>query len=385
MLMNPAIYDKQYSFVEMRSDSSKDEVVLARIRRLADSINMLGLSSDKKEIVDKACKDILSLPIGSITPERLSLHRHTTDEIIRLSDEELPRYLIYRYRYETYPQTHTLDEFPPLIQIEPTSTCNYRCIFCYQVDPILSGKGSPHMGSMSIDLFKSLIDQAEGNTEAVTLASRGEPLLNRNIGAMLAYCAGKFLGLKLNTNGSALIESTSHAILQADVNTLVISADAASEPLYGQLRVNGNLDRVVRNGTRFNEIRRKHYPHSRTILRVSGVRVSDEQRLGEMEALWSGIADQVSFTRYMPWERTYVLPEHNLDKPCSDLWRRMFIWWDGRVNPCDIDYLSTLSVGNAWNTSLADLWRKEPYQSLREKHLNRERSSVSPCNKCTFV
>lgn len=385
MSMNPGIYDKQYSFEEMRSDSSKDDVVLARLRRLADGINTLGLSFEKKEIAEKACKDILSLPIGSITPGRLSLHRHTTDEMIRLSDGELPRYLIYRYRYETYPQAHTLDDFPPLIQIEPTSICNYRCVFCYQVDPLLSEKMSEHMGNMSLDLFRSIIDQAEGNIDAVTLASRGEPLLHRNIEQMLSYCAGKFLGLKVNTNGSRLTESISHAILQADVNTLVISADAATEPLYSQLRVNGNLDRVVRNVARFYEIRSKHYPRSRTILRVSGVQVAAGQSLDSLERLWKGLADQVSFTHYVPWEKTYVLPLHNMERPCSDLWRRMFIWWDGRVNPCDIDYLSTLSVGNAYNMRLAGLWRGDVYQRLREQHLSAQRACLSPCNRCTFV
>ena len=30
-----------------------------------------------------------------------------------------------------YPQTRTLDNFPPYLQIEPTSICNFRCVFCF--------------------------------------------------------------------------------------------------------------------------------------------------------------------------------------------------------------------------------------------------------------
>ena len=41
----------------------------------------------------------------------------------------------------------------------------------------------------------------------------------------------------------------------------------------------------------------------------------------------------------------YEAKENGIAEPCSDLWRRMFIWWDGVVNPCDSDYKSTLSVG----------------------------------------
>ena len=103
------------------------------------------------------------------------------------------------------------------------------------------------MGMMSLDLFKRLIDQAEGNCEAVTLASRGEPLICPDIEEMLVYTAGKFLALKLNTNAWFLDESKCHSILQSGVNTLVFSADAASEPAYSKLRVNGNLDHVYKN------------------------------------------------------------------------------------------------------------------------------------------
>ena len=32
------------------------------------------------------------------------------------------------------------------------------------------------MGQMTLDLFKKVIDQAQGNIEFISLASRGEPL-----------------------------------------------------------------------------------------------------------------------------------------------------------------------------------------------------------------
>ena len=60
------------------------------------------------------------------------------------------------------------------------------------------------MGDMSMKLFRDIIDEVEGQIEAVTFSSRGEPLLNENLPEMLKYCEGKFLGLKLNTNASLL-------------------------------------------------------------------------------------------------------------------------------------------------------------------------------------
>ena len=43
------------------------------------------------------------------------------------------------------------------------------------------------MGHMSLDTFKILIDQAEGNVEFISLASRGEPLLCPDFIKMLDY------------------------------------------------------------------------------------------------------------------------------------------------------------------------------------------------------
>ena len=174
----------------------------------------------------------------------------------RLDPHQYHRYLRYRYAYEVYPKVHKVDKFPPLVQIEPTAISNFRCVFCYQTDPRLSAKKSPHMGSMDLNTFKSIIDQIEGNVEAVTLASRGEPTVNKNLPDMLNYLSGKFLATKINTNASLLTERLSHAILETDLQTLVFSADAASEPLYSKMRVNGNLDRIVRNIALFCEIKK---------------------------------------------------------------------------------------------------------------------------------
>ena len=210
-------------------------------------------------------------------------------------------------------------------------------------------------------------------------------MLCKDINAMLAYTTGKFLNLKLNTNASILDEDKSHAILQSGVKTLVFSADAAEEPLYSQLRVNGSLDKVLSNIEQFQKIRCAQYPQVKIITRVSGVKVRPEQNLDSMESYWGGLVDQVAFVDYVPWENVYDATFTNLKTPCSDLWRRMFVWWDGHVNPCDVDYRSTLSTGLLENNDLSQLWRSESYESLRSRHANGNRKSVSPCNRCVVV
>jgi radical SAM protein with 4Fe4S-binding SPASM domain len=104
-----------------------------------------------------------------------------------------------------------------------------------------------------------------------------------------------------------------------------------------------------------------------------------------MERFWGDWVDQVSFVDYNPWENTYQQPINDISTACSDLWRRMFVWWDGSVNPCDSDYKSTLCVGKALERGLSSLWRSQQYEELRDNHKNQKRQQCSPCDRCAVI
>ena len=376
---NPT-YRKHNSFVDLRPrQGAHPETVVARIKALQN----MQLPDAFQGILNRAVQDILAdeeknAPCLRLTPSVI-------EEINTLADDELPRYIVHRYRYEIYPQLAELDDYPPYLQIEPSSICNYRCVFCFESDKTFTRRSSGFMGHMSLDLFQRIIDEIHGKIEFISLASRGEPLLCPDIEKMLAYTRGKFLNLKMNTNASLLDESKFHAILQGGVKTLVFSVDAASEPLYSQLRVGGKLDNVLANIERFQKIRATQYPDANLITRVSGVKMSDQQNLDEMQSFWGELADQVAFVNYNPWEDTYHSPVNGISQSCSDLWRRMFVWWDGKVNPCDVDYKSMLSVGKFTGGNIGKIWRSTEYDVLREIHKTKARQQKEPCRRCSVV
>lgn len=379
----PNTYTKDNSFTDLSGVDRDISAILARVRELANNLDGLKLGTHRKNILRRACDNLL---LGSGQgADGFWLRPHAIEELHRLSDDELPRYLFYRFRYDVFPAKKELDAFPPCVQIEPTSVCNYRCVFCYQTDEKLQDRKAGHKGRMELDMFKRVVDQIDGEVEAVTLASRGEPLLCKDIVGMLEYLSGKFLGLKINTNAWYLDEEKAHALLASGANTIVFSADAADEELYAKLRVNGRLDKVLENVRMFSDIKAKHYPQSRTITRVSGVKFSDQQNFVDIEKFWSEYVDQVAFVDYNPWVSVYDAKPTAIDAPCSDLWRRTFVWWDGRVNPCDVDYLSSLALGNINETPLSVLWTGEGYERLRQTHLDGGRGGVMPCANCALL
>lgn len=377
-------YKKHNSFVDIRQKKPLPDP-RPRLESLLAQPGDWRLGQAKAQVVRAGASELLGKTAAPDGREPFTLHLNVQEELARLTDAELPRYLFYRFRYETYPDRKLLDAYPPCIQIEPTSVCNFRCVFCYQTDEPFTKKSNGHMGMMTLDTFKRVVDEIEGQIEAVTMASRGEPLVCPDIDKMLAYASGKFLALKMNTNASLLSEAKCHAILQADVSTLVFSADAAAEPQYSQLRVGGSLEKTLANVKRFAEIKRTQYPKSRMITRVSGVKVDASGDLTDMEKFWGDYVDQVAFVAYNPWEDAYDAPLSHVDTPCSDLWRRLFVWWDGRANPCDVDFRSTLAVGSAKDQTVSALWRSPQYEKLRADHLAKKRSELSPCNRCTVI
>ena len=376
------IYKKHNSFHEMhiaKGETSPLEQTQRALIVLKENDNW---PEKWTELLRQLCSD---LDGSSSSKELFQITPFVADEMFLLSDKELPRYLFHRYRYEVFPASHKLDNYPPYLQIEPSSICNYRCVFCYQTDEQFSGKKSVHMGSMNLDLYKHIVDAAEGNIEFLSLASRGEPLICRDFTGMMEYSIGKFLNLKVNTNASLMTENLCHALLCGGAKTVVFSADAAEEPLYSQLRVNGKLDRVLRNIEKFQKIRETQYSSSTIISRVSGVLVEEEQNMESMKNLWGGLVDQISFVKYNPWENVYDSPLSQVNQPCSDLWRRMFIWFDGTINPCDTDYKSILKVGNVKDQPLTKIWNNKDYNLLRANHLSKQRKDLSPCNRCVVT
>ena len=379
-------YVKQHSFDGFYSRIAADmQQQSARALKIGQAALSEGsVPAGRRAILQRAVAD---LDTTGTSAQPFKITQFIADEMSTLADDELSRYLFHRYRYDIFPMTRELDDYPPYIQIEPASVCNFRCVFCYQTDKFFASRKSGMMGKMSLDLFRDVVDQLATHVEFGSLASRGEPLVNPEINDMLDYCQGKFLGLKLNTNASLLTEAHVHAILAGGIRTLVFSADAAEEPTYSEFRVNGSLEETFRNVRMFERIRHQQYPDAPIITRVSGVMFDTEkQDMGDMIRFWSDHVDQVSFVRYNPWENIYdTPPDAEMKTPCSDLWRRMFIWFDGKTNPCDTDYRSTLAVGNVRNTDLSALWRSEAYTTLRQRHSDGERPAVEPCCRCTVI
>ena len=241
------------------------------------------------------------------------------------------------------------------------------------------------MGHMDFDMFKSIIDEISGKVPYITIASRGEPTMYKYFEDAMDYIRGKFLDIKINTNASLLTEKRASKILDT-CHTVVFSIDTPDPDMYKNVRINGDLSKVLGNIKRFNELRFRHERRNEINTRASGVYFNTLQDFDNFTDFFSEFTDETSFVQYQPWEELY---SRSLDDSgngcCTQPFYSMYVWWDGTVNSCDMDYKSLLNkdkrvIGDGH--LVRDAWNSEFLQSVRQHHIDGSRDTLYPCNIC---
>ena len=348
------------------------------IRILSENLNTLEVIKDPL-----SQKILLSIRESGKLNFNISNHESFFCRTIK-KPEHLLQYLTFRYKFRLASAQRRVFDAPPYLLLEPVSTCNLKCPMCFQIDKTFTRK--PFMGIMQWDLFTRLVDEAnEIGVGAITLASRGEPTMHPKFGEMLGYIGGKknIFELKTNTNATYLTEEICHQIFQAGVTTVVVSADHYKKQPFEKLRKGAKFEKVVSNTAMLHRIREKQYPDCKTEIRVSGVDYYKNLDRKNFSNFWSSYCDSVTCSSAVErWDTYNNEPQKELNSPCSFLWDRMYVWFDGVCNPCDADYKSYLSYGNVQDKTIKDVWNGSRIQELRQTHKSGKRTSINPCDRC---
>lgn len=119
---------------------------------------------------------------------------------------------------------------PIRMDIENVSRCNFTCQMC----PVSEWPHGKRAVDMSIDAFKTIIDEQYGLIE-IKLQGLGEPTMQGDdFFAMIHYARARHIWVRTTTNGSLLHLARSHAdkLAATDVNEVQCSLDAASEDVW---------------------------------------------------------------------------------------------------------------------------------------------------------
>ena len=304
---------------------------------------------------------------------------------------------------------------PVCLYLETTNRCNLLCVTCPRTYEQLEPEAD-----MPWDMFTSLIDQYP-NIARVVLHGIGEPMLVKDIAQRVKYLKDRNIYVLFNTNGTLLNDANGRALIEAGLDELRVSLDAAESEVYQMVRGKDFFAKIVQNLKNFIRLQREmNAPKPRVSLWLTGLRETVDQlpgfvrlaheigisevylqRLVFFDEGSNGLAraESALFEHTTAGEEALIKEAENeavrlgimfsasgavdpgesirmqqSDAPwslCRRPWSLMYITANGRVLPCCIAPFSmkgygSFTLGDATQNSLREIWNGDEYVRFRE-------------------
>ena len=309
-------------------------------------------------------------------------------------------------------------KLPKTLYLETTNRCNLRCRGC-----ILYQGGKEPDRDLTFEDIVMITDQLP-ELDRVFLHGVGEPLLNRELIEIIRHLKKRNIGVLFNTNGILLKGLKQQRLIQAELDELRISLDAATPRGYRQIRNSDKFEQIIENLRSFVKLEKQQ--------RVSRPKLSlwflgTKDNIAELPAFVAlageigvqevylqrlvffqdsegfGLARRCNTLQDAVGETSEIIAQSQdlatkfgirfiasgLSRPSESLkgqpedklpWLRcyrpftlMYITANGNVLPCciapfsTVDYASII-MGNIFHDALTEIWTAAKYQSFREKH-----------------
>jgi MoaA/NifB/PqqE/SkfB family radical SAM enzyme len=298
---------------------------------------------------------------------------------------------------------------PTKLQLETTNRCNLSCIECYRTN--LDFKAD--IGDLSFYNFRRILGQFP-YLRGISLFGLGEPLMNRELGDMLAYLQKNRANVRpyITTNGTLLDEARVAMLVNYHVD-LTISLNAATGDTYR--RTTGSkryeLSEIIDNLKRLSSSARKSNLRFTICMVIMNENVAEipayvrlAHKIGAHEAYfgeqnYDGAGDRLDdlLLRDPELVRNKLAEAHKLGAklgvrvghskrdpsiwgtkkafvPCKYLWKMPYISWDGFLLPCCarpfpgvFNFGNVLETEKHKDTPFRELWFSEKYNAMRRK------------------
>jgi radical SAM protein with 4Fe4S-binding SPASM domain len=314
---------------------------------------------------------------------------------------------------------------PYYVQLEVTTHCNLACYMCVRNEVI------QHPRHLSLGDFQRLFDQIQ--PRRLTLSGAGEPLLNPDLVAMIAHASRRGASTMIPTNGTLLGKAElARGLVEAGLNTLKISIDAATAQTYQAVRRQDCFDRILDGVRQLEEIKRQcqsRTPELRfdvVILKENWAQIPDivdlarqrdigtvffrplqvtglgkeREAIGrdvDFDGLYRAVQEGLARARrlgvrtnlqevardFTAYRSIYVRRDAALDRQvCLLPWLQCFISVQGELAPCCATYTNeSFSAGNVFEEGFEAVWNGPRMQALRRR-FRRRQNPFAVCRDC---
>lgn len=289
---------------------------------------------------------------------------------------------------------------PKSVKIELTGRCNYRCGFC----ALRTRKEQPK-GDMDFALFRRITaEMRDAGVEEIGVFYLGESFMAPDLLVQaVRWCKQTlhFPYVFLTTNGSLCTPNSLHAVMQAGLDSLKFSVNAADETQFRSvMAVKPALYRDALSAIRMARDVRDMYDFKCGIY-ASSIQYDGEQQ-EKMERLldehvrpyvdehyWLPLYSMGSLATAREAELGYRPTAGNQGRlgalreplPCWSVMTEGHVTADGYLSACCFDADGRWRMGDLNQQSFMEAWGSPEFVKLREAHLRKDVSGT-PCAEC---
>lgn len=285
------------------------------------------------------------------------------------------------------------------IQVETSSLCNFRCIYCAHANK----DHGVWEGNMSMELFHHVLhDIAEfpQKVKLIEMFSFGEPLCQPHLAEMIREVREANIcdRIDFTTNGALLTPSKIDAILSAGVDTIRISIQGLDAAAYEKIcGVHIDFDQFLNNLS---------YLYAHRGMTKIRIKIADIALKGipngrnQFEQLFGDKADSIFIEHILPMYQSIDYDEIDADirknaingrenvrqtdihKVCHRPFYRLRVAANGLVCAACCDSPNDIKYGDIHENSLVNLWNGGGHSSFLKMHLQGRRFQHPVCSTC---
>jgi MoaA/NifB/PqqE/SkfB family radical SAM enzyme/predicted SAM-dependent methyltransferase len=265
---------------------------------------------------------------------------------------------------------------PHIFTIETTLACDLRCPEC----AIGGGLIQREKGLMSFESYREIADKIRPYARYVYLHIWGDPMLNPDIFEMIRYTSA-FAGTNISTNGQSLNREKAQELIRSGVSDVIVSIDGATQEVYQQYRVGGDIGKAFRalallveenrlQGGKVNIIPQfivfEHNQHEMDLFsrRCAELGLSPAFKAPYLRKSDSRFAycDTPAFQRPHYQDLASL---QNAMSGCPNPREVFTVLRDGSVVACCHDYAGATSFGNIFQEEVISIWTSPAFEKFR--------------------
>jgi len=259
----------------------------------------------------------------------------------------------------------TVPPFPRNVMIELSNACNHRCTFCYNREM------TRRVGMIDDDLVRRILGEAHAaGARELGLSTTGEPLVNARLFDYIRLAKEMgFTYVYFSTNGGRLTPERVERLFEAKLDSIKFSINAGTPATYAAIHGRKDFDHVIEM-VRLIARRRRELNRSMRILITCVVTKENRNEQETLKELLGEVVDDIAFFK----DTGAVGPTNSMNTPlpCSMLFNRAHVTWEGYLTTCCVDYENHLVVADLNRMSIVEAWRSTVFRRFRERHMNRD-------------